>query len=64
MEYVYYAYVTTCYARTLGMSLSACGVWIAYCMDMGSCECGLPFLEPSDLSLFSMCTSDGGLAIR
>jgi len=40
------------------------GVGIAYCTDMGLCECGLPFLEPSDLSLVSMRTSDGGLAIR
>jgi len=24
-----------------------CGVETAYCMDMGSWECGLPFLEPS-----------------
>jgi len=33
-------------------------------MDMGSCECGLPFLEPSELSLVLFRTSDGGLAIR
>src|SRR6266850_1207194 len=41
-----------------------CGIWIAYCTDMGSCECGLPFLEPSEFSLIFMRTSDGGLAIR
>src|SRR6266850_7721842 len=33
-------------------------------MDMEACECGLPILEPSDLSLVSFRTSDGGLAIR
>src|SRR6266850_5682325 len=53
-----------CYAWTLGTFLLACGAWTAYCTDMGSCECGLPFLEPSDLFLVSFRTSDGGLAIR
>src|SRR6267142_4835483 len=41
-----------------------CGDRTAYCTDMGSCECGLLFLEPSDLSLVSFRTSDGGLVIR
>src|SRR6266850_2860144 len=52
----------TCYAWTL-VCLSECFVviesatiWIWDCMD-----CGLPFLEPSDRSLFLMQPSDGGL---
>jgi len=54
----------TCYARTLGTFLLACGDQTAYCMDMGSCECGLPFLEPFEFLLVSMRTSDRGLPIR
>src|SRR6266850_288157 len=33
-----------------------CGDWTAYCTDMGSCECGLPFLEPFEFLLVSMRT--------
>jgi len=40
-----------------------CGDQTAYCTDMGSCECGLPFLEPFVFLLDSMRTSDGGLPI-
>jgi len=43
--------------------LVLCGNRTAYCTDMGSCECGLPFLEPSNISLVLKHTSDGGLAI-
>jgi len=36
-----------------GMSLIACcGDCGSYYTDMGIWDCGLPFLEPSDLSLF------------
>src|SRR6266850_1152753 len=41
-----------------------CGDRTAYCTDMESCKCGLPFLEPSEWSLVSFRTSDGGLVIR
>src|SRR6267142_3517682 len=40
-----------------------CGDWTAYCTDMGSCERGLPFLEPFEFLLVSMRPSDGGLPI-
>ena len=44
--------------------LVLCGDRTAYCTDMGSCECGFPFLEPFEFPLVSMHTSDGGLPIR
>src|SRR6266850_5340199 len=44
--------------------LVLCGDRTAYCMDMGSCKCGLPFLEPFEFPLVSMRTSDGGVSIR
>jgi len=40
-----------------------CGDRTAYCTDMGSCESGLPFLEPFVILLVLMRTSDGGLPI-
>src|SRR6266850_1650158 len=55
----------SCYARTLGTFLSALSrVRPAYCTDLGSCACRLPFLEPFEFPLVSMRASDGGLPIR